>query len=454
MADLVPGSGYININLNGTTKITKNVTWKKGNTYTASLWLAGSSTSYGSWNYSNYGAINTLSENNKSVSSWDWWKNLQRGTRTNTTTNSYYSHSYTGSNFIYTISNCSPGNTCSISISITGTLTGSPYGSIDITSHSSSSTQATSTYYTTLPDETPAQRSYSKTGYSADKWLCSIKNNMGNNLSGAWYTGDTTAYSPGDGITFALGYNYWFTPNWIANAIYLEDKVFTKTCSLQSIAFTGDAATNGTGNYNYSKNSELIIYSDNTSATSSYFTVSTTNNKPVLTAKASTPKGNYKIVITATDTDSGATTTATYTITLTPLPNSYTIMPDGNYTITYNGQEQQLIQSFSCLGGSAYFAYTTDTSTTPGINDWKPSIEKLVAKDVGIYYIWIKVINAGIYEDIEQTLVSTCSIKPAISVYDNNKWQSSTSVKVYNGSNWVEATSIKVYTSNGWIEAN
>lgn len=455
MADTIPSSGYININLNGTKKLTKSVIWKKGELYSAELWLPSSSTSYGNWSYDSYGAINTLPENNKDVSSWSHWKDLKRGTRTNTTYNSWYGHASTSSNFNYSISGCYPGNTCKISIVITNTITkGTLYASIDITSYNSSSTQTTTTYYMTLPDETPAQRGYSKTGYYANGWLWSIRNKMGRGLSGAEYTGNTIPYWPGEGITFDLEYNYWFTPRWFANTIYLDDKTFTQTCSLKSMTFTGDAATNGTGNYTYSKDSELIYYSDGTSATSSYFTISTSNNKPILTSKASTPKGTYKIVVAVKDTDSGSTATATYTITLVPLPNAYTIVPDGSYTITYNGEAQQLIQSFSCLGGSAYFAYTTDIKATPGINDWKPSIEKLTAKDVGTYYIWIKVINAGIYEDIAPTLASTCAIKPAISVYDNNKWQSSTSVKVYDGSKWVEATTIKVYTDKGWIEAN
>ena len=79
--------------------------------------------------------------------------------------------------------------------------------------------------------------------------------------------------------------------------------------------------------------------------------------------------------------------------------------------MTYNDSARRLISSASCTGGTAYYGYSTSSTTEP--SSWVTSYASLTATNAGTYYVWYKVTGNTGYSSIEPTYKGSVVISKA-----------------------------------------
>ncbi len=175
------------------------------------------------------------------------------------------------------------------------------------------------------------------------------------------------------------------------------------------------------------------------------------NDDAVLSGFASNSDlGTYDIVL------SGADAGNNYDITyingeLTIGKVTPTVVAPTAQELTYNGEEQALVNQGTTTGGEMQYAIGNESEATGA---WSTGIPK--AKDAGTYYVWYKVVGGDTYEDILPTAIpATISPKSIANAnvtldateftYDNQEHSVSvTGVVLENGTSLTSGTDYSV----------
>ena len=147
---------------------------------------------------------------------------------------------------------------------------------------------------------------------------------------------------------------------WSANQIVFNNKTEEVGYSNEVTTLNITKATNGTGNYTYTKVEEK----NQSNSITNYFSIVDSNdplyneNQPKIKIAANTPSGTYTIKLKAKDNESGSEAIAIYTITVTS--SSSASVGECISDLVYNGSSQTLVS------GGQFVTYVNNTATDAG----------------------------------------------------------------------------------------
>ena len=190
---------------------------------------------------------------------------------------------------------------------------------------------------------------FTKEGYHFDGWATTANG--------------TKAYDDQDEVlNLILTGDYPLYAKWAANELEFNNQTINKTYTGTSQTINIVEATNGTGEYTYTKKSEKNSSNSNTN----YISISGTT----LTIDASTIADTYTVVITASDTNSGVSKDATYTVVIGKATPTVTLTAKSG--MIYTGSEQvantatvTLVNNETYSGDIDYTYYTDNSCTVP-----------------------------------------------------------------------------------------